>query len=201
MNVVGTTSVYTQSLSLIINLPQVRPEWVTMSAKAGVLLPWKNFIFRPGDRPEDSQGTKIAQTSLYDGFTSGSRPCVPASLPDETSLAESDGDEMESSEARQRSPIPFHDSTEDSAPGASTAHQMTVTDPVTHTVAVESSSDIYGASRFGEHEEYMRRKRAKLQIQNSQLEDDSSAIFQGLAIYVSFSFVALMGFSMFTHGR
>jgi DNA repair protein REV1 len=45
--------------------------------------------------------------------------------------------------------------------------------------------DTYGASRFGGWGEYMRRKRAKLQIQNSQL-DATSGIFQGLAIYVSF---------------
>jgi DNA repair protein REV1 len=50
--------------------------------------------------------------------------------------------------------------------------------------------DVYGASRFGHFGEYMRRKRAKLQIQNTHLQrtdEDSkkSAIFRGLAIYVS----------------
>lgn len=48
----------------------------------------------------------------------------------------------------------------------------------------------YGASRFGEMGEYMRRKRAKLQIQNTEMDDgdqeDSrkSQLFKGLAIYV-----------------
>jgi DNA repair protein REV1 len=54
----------------------------------------------------------------------------------------------------------------------------------------ESNLDVYGASRFGHFGEYMRRKRAKLQIQNTHLErtdEDSkkSTIFRGLAIYVS----------------
>lgn len=42
--------------------------------------------------------------------------------------------------------------------------------------------DTYGASRFGEFGEYMRRKRAKLQIQNAQ--ETKSNIFEGVAIYV-----------------
>ena len=53
-------------------------------------------------------------------------------------------------------------------------------------------NDAYGASRFGGFGEYMRRKRAKLQIQNADLEQPSSTddvtksqIFKGIAIYVS----------------
>jgi DNA repair protein REV1 len=54
--------------------------------------------------------------------------------------------------------------------------------------------DIYGPSRFGQYGEYMRRKRAKLQIQNTYLEQDGvdevtgsrSQIFRGMAIYVRF---------------
>lgn len=47
--------------------------------------------------------------------------------------------------------------------------------------------DTYGASRFGGFGDYMRRKRAKLQIQNGDMVEDSkdSAIFKGLSIYVS----------------
>jgi len=50
----------------------------------------------------------------------------------------------------------------------------------------EEDLDTYGPSRFGHFEEYMRRKRAKLQIQNTHIEgmDVSSNIFNGLAIYV-----------------
>jgi DNA repair protein REV1 len=34
----------------------VRPEWLVESAKAGKLLPWRDFIFIPDERPESSQG-------------------------------------------------------------------------------------------------------------------------------------------------
>ena len=53
-------------------------------------------------------------------------------------------------------------------------------------------NDTYDASRFGGFGDYMRRKRAKLQIQNAELEQASatddvakSHIFKGIAIYVS----------------
>jgi DNA repair protein REV1 len=53
-------------------------------------------------------------------------------------------------------------------------------------------NDTYGASRFGGFGEYMSRKRAKLQIQNTELEKPSatgdgakSQIFKGIAVYVS----------------
>ena len=53
-------------------------------------------------------------------------------------------------------------------------------------------NDTYGASRFEGWGEYMRRKRAKLQIQNIDMEQSSamvggakSQIFKGLSIYVS----------------
>ncbi|KAF7312418.1 DNA repair protein [Mycena indigotica] len=45
---------------------------------------------------------------------------------------------------------------------------------------------IYGAAHFGDFGEYMQRKRAKLQIQNSEMVDAAhSRIFAGLAIYVN----------------
>ena len=50
-------------------------------------------------------------------------------------------------------------------------------------------SHTYGASRFGEFGEYMARKRAKLQIQNAEMnteeESGTPKIFRGLQIYVS----------------
>lgn len=47
------------------------------------------------------------------------------------------------------------------------------------------SEDIYGAAVFGGFGQYMRRKRAKLQIQNAEIvEAPKSRIFNGLAIYV-----------------
>ncbi|KAF8352243.1 hypothetical protein F5887DRAFT_1277909 [Amanita rubescens] len=46
--------------------------------------------------------------------------------------------------------------------------------------------EIYGASHFGQFGEYMRRKRAKLQIQNAVLaQTEDSGIFRGLSIYIN----------------
>ena len=57
----------------------------------------------------------------------------------------------------------------------------------------------YGASRFGEFGEYMARKRAKLQIQNAEMdteeEDSTPRIFKGLEIYVSLFLLAYHLFS------
>ncbi|KAI9433918.1 DNA repair protein [Lactarius indigo] len=47
----------------------VKPEWLVQSAKAGVLLPWQDFIFLPGGRPESAQG-RLAQSSLTEFSTS-----------------------------------------------------------------------------------------------------------------------------------
>jgi hypothetical protein len=54
----------------------------------------------------------------------------------------------------------------------------------------DKDEETYGASTFGGFAQYMRRKRAKLQIQNAQMDDtvekssEKSRIFQGIAIYV-----------------
>lgn len=52
------------------HLKVVRPEWLVESIQAGELLPWQNYIFRPGERVEDTQGRKIGQKSLFNGFVS-----------------------------------------------------------------------------------------------------------------------------------
>ena len=45
--------------------------------------------------------------------------------------------------------------------------------------------EVYGASHFGQFGEYMRRKRAKLQIQNAVLaQTEDSGIFRSLSVYV-----------------
>ncbi|PFH52489.1 hypothetical protein AMATHDRAFT_2207 [Amanita thiersii Skay4041] len=49
----------------------------------------------------------------------------------------------------------------------------------------EDDEEIYGAAHFGNFGEYMRRKRAKLQIQNAALAQDNDAIFKGLSIYIN----------------
>jgi DNA repair protein REV1 len=43
----------------------VRPEWLVQSIKAGVLLPWQDFIFVAGGRVESAQG-RLAQISLVE---------------------------------------------------------------------------------------------------------------------------------------
>ncbi|RPD55674.1 DNA repair protein [Lentinus tigrinus ALCF2SS1-7] len=48
----------------------VRPEWLVKSIDAGTLLPWQEYIFRPGERVEDTQGRKVAQKSLSSTFVS-----------------------------------------------------------------------------------------------------------------------------------
>lgn len=63
--------------------------------------------------------------------------------------------------------------------------------------------DTYGRSHFGAFGEYMRRKRAKLQIQNSaQLEgedeSEKSRIFEGVAIYVRM--ILMFSFLRFAYG-
>ncbi|OJA08236.1 hypothetical protein AZE42_09020 [Rhizopogon vesiculosus] len=42
----------------------VRPEWLVDSAAAGTLLPWRNYIFKPGGRVEQSQGADTPQNYL-----------------------------------------------------------------------------------------------------------------------------------------
>ncbi|KAI0333117.1 DNA repair protein [Cubamyces sp. BRFM 1775] len=50
------------------HLKVVRPEWLVESIQAGTLLPWQDYIFRPGERVEGAQGRKAGQKSLFDGF-------------------------------------------------------------------------------------------------------------------------------------
>ncbi|KAH9484056.1 DNA repair protein rev1 [Psilocybe cubensis] len=53
-------------------------------------------------------------------------------------------------------------------------------------VQIPSEDEVYGPAHFGDFGEYMRRKRAKLQIQNSDLaQSRESGIFKGLSIYVN----------------
>jgi hypothetical protein len=60
----------------------------------------------------------------------------------------------------------------------------------TQTVSSYLDSHTFGASRFGEFGEYMRRKRAKLQIQNTEMGNtrepttSTSKLFNGLSIHV-----------------
>lgn len=42
----------------------VRPDWLVDSAAAGTLIPWRNYIFKPGARVEQSQGAHTPQSHL-----------------------------------------------------------------------------------------------------------------------------------------
>lgn len=59
--------------------------------------------------------------------------------------------------------------------------------------------ETYGASKFGDWGQYMSRKRAKLQVQNTEIDEDSeevvqkSRIFRGLEIYVRLSTIVRSG--------
>ncbi|KAF8884479.1 hypothetical protein BD779DRAFT_1536645 [Infundibulicybe gibba] len=44
----------------------VRPEWLVESANAGVLLPWRNFIFKPNDPPNVAHGVSKPLSSAQD---------------------------------------------------------------------------------------------------------------------------------------
>ncbi|KAJ3765498.1 hypothetical protein FB446DRAFT_794993 [Lentinula raphanica] len=48
----------------------------------------------------------------------------------------------------------------------------------------EDDADVYGAARFGDFGQYMKRKRAKLQIQNKDIEG-SGSLFHGISIYIN----------------
>ncbi|KIN93458.1 hypothetical protein M404DRAFT_510086 [Pisolithus tinctorius Marx 270] len=57
-----------------------------------------------------------------------------------------------------------------------------------HLNGPETNAEIYGASHFGQWGEYMQRKRAKLQIQNTSLEstsDEKNDLFRGISIYIN----------------
>lgn len=64
-------------------------------------------------------------------------------------------------------------------------------------VGTAAKDSVYGAATFGDFGQYMNRKRAKLQIQNAELEGGLSTegkkqIFKGLAIYVSCLYCKLL---------
>ncbi|KIP07473.1 hypothetical protein PHLGIDRAFT_29976 [Phlebiopsis gigantea 11061_1 CR5-6] len=60
----------------------VRPEWLLKSVEAGMLLPWREFIFKTERRVEVSQGQKTAQQSLVSSsITSSARQSRDAPAP------------------------------------------------------------------------------------------------------------------------
>ena len=107
-------------------------------------------------------------------------------------------DEPPRTQKRPRSPVSADDFEDDDG-----AHYHNVLHAVDANNEDESlNSYTYGASRFGEFGEYMVRKRAKLQIQNAEMEDEDedgeplrSRIFQSLQIYVRTLLLRLIRFS------
>ncbi|TDL15610.1 hypothetical protein BD410DRAFT_103283 [Rickenella mellea] len=59
------------------NMKVVTPAWLVESANAGVLLPWQEYKFRPGERAEDAQGRPAPQKSILDGFATQNAPSTP----------------------------------------------------------------------------------------------------------------------------
>jgi hypothetical protein len=53
--------------------------------------------------------------------------------------------------------------------------------PATFSSEAEYDPAVYGSTKFGDWGDYMRKKRAKLQVQNSAA---TTGIFKGLSIYV-----------------
>lgn len=48
----------------------VKPEWLTDSVSAGTLLPWSDYIFRPNERVENSQGELAKQLTINNSIAS-----------------------------------------------------------------------------------------------------------------------------------
>jgi len=55
----------------------VRPEWLVDSAAAATLLPWRNYLFKPGDRIDQSQGAPTSQSHLCTGSREASSTSSP----------------------------------------------------------------------------------------------------------------------------
>ncbi|KAH9890493.1 DNA repair protein [Cubamyces lactineus] len=66
----------------------VRPEWLVDSIQAGTLLPWQDYVFRPGERVEGAQGRKAGQKSLFDGFVP-SATRAPTTQPEKSTVVRS----------------------------------------------------------------------------------------------------------------
>jgi hypothetical protein len=181
------------------------PAWLLDSATAGRLLPWTDYKYKAETKMEPSQGRKIPQKTLLDGFTSSSTSSktqlsvVHSASPVNISRCSTRGPSQDVQISSQTNPrgadaatplldrtaiAPYDDHTNESIMGP-----LTIGDDSSY-----MDDDTYAASKFGGIGDFMKRKRKKLQIQNAQIGDvfdtaegKKSAIFKGLSIYVSFS--------------
>jgi DNA repair protein REV1 len=123
--------------------------------------------------PEDPAFNEALQTAVLPGDAQGSQP-----------EPEVHADRTWGQPTLKRS----HSMVEESDASLSTNHVIPLLEE-RHDLSDEDE-ETYGASSFGGYGQYMRRKRAKLQIQNVQMDDsgdklpDKSRIFRGIAIYV-----------------
>ncbi|KAL1718502.1 hypothetical protein EV715DRAFT_201040 [Schizophyllum commune] len=84
-----TNSLTPAKIAEFKHMKVVRPEWLVDSAKAGTVLPWRDYMYVPHQRPEQSQGAAIAQRTLHNGFASTRPKSTPKPSPTEASAPES----------------------------------------------------------------------------------------------------------------
>ncbi|KIY63397.1 DNA repair protein [Cylindrobasidium torrendii FP15055 ss-10] len=80
------------------NMKVVRPEWLTESVAHGSLLPWTDFIFRPEQHPDKSQGTQ-ATTQKTLSFRQRE---IPASSSSKSAARDSMSDAEEEEDERPK---------------------------------------------------------------------------------------------------
>lgn len=118
---VVTCSLTAAKVNEFKHMKVVRPEWLLDSVAAGTLLPWTNYIFRPGDRPEQSQGSRIGQATLQlQPAQSAPAPSTPMAEQSKPGSASAQGD---AGPSKQVTPKP-EPSGSDSAP-----RSLYITDP------------------------------------------------------------------------
>ncbi|KAF8839868.1 DNA repair protein [Paxillus ammoniavirescens] len=137
-----TCSLTAAKLKEFKHMKVVRPEWLVDSVAAGVLLPWADYIFRPGDRVDQSQGSQIGQRRLFKPDQSAASTSAPRADPSSSEandervasgsnsgVKSSDGDPVPSNS--QSSPRPLY-----------------MTDPATY----EEAARIPGYAALGSNE-------------------------------------------------
>ncbi|KAL1749014.1 hypothetical protein HDZ31DRAFT_28605 [Schizophyllum fasciatum] len=80
-----TNSLTPAKIAEFKHMKVARPEWLVDSARAGTLLPWRDYMYVPHQRPEHSQGVAIAQRTLRNGFKITHTKSTPKPSPTETS--------------------------------------------------------------------------------------------------------------------
>jgi DNA repair protein REV1 len=139
-----TCSLTAAKLKEFKHMKVVRPEWLVDSVAAGVLLPWTDYIFRPGDRVDQSQGSQIGQRRLFkadqpaaSGSTSASRADPSSSEANDEQVASGSNSGVKSGDG---DPVPSN--------SQSSPRPLYMTDPATH----EEAARIPGYAALGPNE-------------------------------------------------